>query len=64
MKNWLNALYNTYNVVLYINIETYALKMSKRTNFIPKKVIAHINMKFVELAKVDNNSLDVDKMFY
>ena len=53
-RNWLKELYDTYNVVLYIKIETYALKMSKRTNVIPKNLIAHVHMKFVELEKVDD----------
>ena len=57
-------MYDTYNVVLYINIETYVLEMSKMKNVIPENVIAHVHMKFVELAKVDDRSSDADDMFY
>ena len=57
MRNWLKALYDTCNAV-------YAPKMNKRTNFIPKNLIAHICKKFVELAKVYDRSKDVDDIIY
>ena len=64
MRNWLKDLYNTYNAVLYINIKTYALKMNKRTNVIPKNLIAHVSLKIFELVNVDDCNKDADDIIY